>query len=111
MVRMTVMMLAVVALLTISGGRAFAADDDMAAKISAAKTAADHEALAAEYTTKASEAEASAVEHDKMAKAYLGKAGQFHGDHCVAVARRYRENARDLKALAEQEHAAAKAAK
>jgi hypothetical protein len=91
---------------------AFAAED-LSAKISAAKTAADHEALAAEFDKAAKEAEATAAAHDKMAASYkgLGKTGQTHETHCAAIAKRERENATELKALADAERAAGKAAK
>lgn len=92
---------------------AFAADD-LSAKIAAAKTAADHEALAAEFDKEAQAAEADAAAHDKMAASYkgLGKTGQFHGDrHCAALAAGYRTQAKQLKELSAAERAAAKAAK
>lgn len=104
--------LALVALLVISAAPAFAGED-LSAKIAAAKTAADHEALADAYAKEAAEAEANAAAHDKMAASYkgLGKTGQVHETHCAAIAKRERETAKDLKALAEAERAAAKAAK
>ena len=92
---------------------AFAAED-LSAKISAAKTAADHEALAAEFDKEAQEAEANAAAHDKMAASYkgLGKTGQYHADkHCAAIASNYRTQAKQLKELSTAERAAAKAAK
>ena len=113
--RTMLMMVAMAVLLTISGGGpAVAADDDLSAKISAAKTAADHEALADDFSARAAEAEAKAAAHDRMAKAYQGggKIGQYHADqHCAALAKRYREEAKGLKALADAERAAAKSAK
>ena len=90
------------------------AAEDLSAKIAAAKTAADHEALAAEFTKEAEEAEANAMAHDNMAKSYkgLGKVGQYHGDtHCAAIAAGYRTQAKQLKELAAAEREAAKAAK
>jgi len=104
--------LALVALLAISAAPAFAGED-LSAKIAAAKTAADHEALADAFAKDAAEAEATAAAHDKMAASYkgLGKAGLIHETHCARIATRARETAKDLKALAEAERAAAKAAK
>lgn len=109
----SMMMLAVVAALAFCTGPVFAAED-LSAKIAAAKSAADHEALADAYTKEAEEAEANAKAHESMAKSYkgLGKAGQYHNDtHCAAIAASYRTQAKQLKDLAAAERAAAKAAK
>jgi hypothetical protein len=86
---------------------------DLSAQITAAKTAAEHEAIADAYATEAKEAEARAAEHEKMAASYkgLGKTGQVHETHCAAIAKRERESAKDLNALAAAERAAAKVAK
>ena len=105
--------LAVAAFLAAGIGPAFATED-MSAKIAAAKTAADHEALADAFTKQAEEAEANAAAHDKMADSYkgLGKTGQFHAErHCAGIAASYRAQAKELKALAAAERAAAKSAK
>ena len=108
----TMLMLALAALLTISVAPAFADEVDLAEKVSAAKTAADHEAIANEYAKEAAEAEAAATKHDKMAKAYLGKLGQYHAEqHCTALAKQYREQAKELNALADAHRAEAKAVK
>ena len=109
----TTIMAAIAALLMLSIVPTFAADSDLSSQITAAKTAADHEALAAGYEKQAAEAEATAAAHDKMAASYkgLGKAGQIHESHCARIAKRERENATDLKALADAERTAAKAAK
>lgn len=91
----------------------FAADADLSAKVTAAKSAADHEALAESYAAEAKEAEARAAAHDKMAASYkgLGKTGAMHETHCAAIAKRERENAKDLNALADAHRTQAKAAK
>ena len=104
--------MAVALALALSSVPAYAADD-LAAQISAAKTAADHQAIADAYDKQAQEAEAQAEAHDKMAASYkgLGKTGQVHDTHCAAIAKRERETARDLKALADAHRAQAKAAK
>jgi hypothetical protein len=84
----------------------------MSAQIAAAKTPADHEAIADEYAKQAAEAEANAVRHDKMAESYkgLGKMGAYHQDqHCRTLAVKYREEAKDLKELAAAHRAEAKA--
>lgn len=104
--------LALVALLAISAAPAFAGED-LSAKITAAKTAADHEAIAAEYAKEAKEATAAADAHDKMAKGYegLGKMGQYHANqHCANLAKSYRDQAKDLQALADAHTAEAKKA-
>lgn len=111
----TIATAALAALLAFSAAPMFPAfaGEDLSAKIAAAKTAADHEALAAEFDKEAQEAEAEAAAHDKMAASYkgLGKPGAMHETHCAAIAKRARENAKDLKALADAERASAKAAK
>jgi hypothetical protein len=74
----------------------------------------DHTARAEQYEKEAAEAEASAARHDKMAESYrgAGKIGVFHAEnHCKAIAARYREQAKDLKALAAAERDAAKTPK
>ena len=104
------MMVALAAVVAFNAAPARAADVDMAAKVAAAKTAADHEAIADVYTKEAADAEASAAEHDKMAATYkqLGKTGLYHEQHCAAIAKRYREQAKDFKALAAAERDLAK---
>jgi hypothetical protein len=96
----TIMMLGLAALLMINAAPALAADTT------------DHAAIAEEYAKEAADAEAKAAHHDKMAQSYRGggKLGQFHAeDHCKAIAKRYREQAKDLNALANAERTAAKA--
>lgn len=58
-----------VALFVLSTGRADA-QADLGAKVAAAKTAADHEAIAAEFEQEAKELEAKATLHADMAKHY-----------------------------------------
>ena len=87
--------------------------DDLGPKITAAKTAADHEAIAAEYAKEAKEATAAADAHEKMAKSYegLGKMGQYHANqHCANLVKSYRDQAKDLQALADAHTAEAKKA-
>jgi hypothetical protein len=107
----TIVMMALAVLVAFSAPAVsvFAAED-LSAKITAAKSAADHEALAAAYDKQAAEAEATASAHEKMAASYkgLGKTGLVHESHCAGIAKRERENAKDLKALADAERAAAK---
>lgn len=112
----TTPMVALAAVLMLSAATAFpfpAVAADMAAQVVAAKTAADHEAIADGYAQEAKAAEARAAEHDKMAASYkgLGKTGQMHDTHCAAIAKRERENAKDLNGLADAHRSQAKAAK
>ena len=88
------------------------AGQDMAAQIAAAKTAADHEAIAAEYTKDAAALRADADRHDKMAKQYTGSfKDKLHLDvHCEAVAANDRSSAKELDELAAAHRAAAKEA-
>jgi hypothetical protein len=98
--------LAFVALVMLAGPtqRAMAVDDsDIDAKIAAAKTPADHEAIAAYYDGKAKDARDKAAEHTKMAKEYrsvghLAK-GRFP-EHCEGLARIYTSAAKEYEAMA-----------
>jgi hypothetical protein len=87
------------------------------AKIGGAKTAADHEAIAACYDDMAKDAQAKAAEHEKMAKAYSmsGVGNQatkthFH-QHCEALIRSYGAEAKEYTALATAHRDMAKKAK
>jgi hypothetical protein len=87
------------------------------AKIGAAKTAAEHDAIAACYDDMAKNAEAKAAEHQKMAKAYSmsGVGNQatkthFH-QHCEALIRSYGAEAKEYTALAKAHREMAKKAK
>jgi hypothetical protein len=88
------------------------ADQAMMDKISAAKTPADHEALAAEYAKQAADAKAKAVEHEQMAKTYAGAVREkLHFDqHCHALAAYYRSIAKEFDAMAEAHRKLAKQA-
>jgi len=94
--------------------RAFAkhrmATSDM---ITAAKTSADHEKLAAHYEQEAKAARAKAAEHKAMADAYRKAGGplieKLHFDqHCDALVKSYTATADEFEALAKAEHDAAK---
>ena len=81
--------------------------------ISAAKTSADHEKLAAHYEQEAKAARAKAEEHKMMAEAYRKAGGAFieklHFDqHCEALSKSYASTADEFEALAKAEHEAAK---
>jgi hypothetical protein len=110
----TTLTVALAALSMLSAVPSFAADVDLSAQIAAAKTPAEHEAIADAYATEGAAAEPTAAAHDKMAASYksLGKSGQFHGDtHCASIAKRERETAKELNDLAAAHRAQAKAAK
>jgi hypothetical protein len=81
----------------------------------AADPGADHATRAEQYAQEAKDAEAKAAEHDRMAEIYSrgGKpVTQFHPDmHCKSVAKRYREQAKELRSLAAAEQHAADSAK
>jgi hypothetical protein len=95
----------------------------MDAMITGAKTAADHEALAAQYDKDAADAKAKAAEHRKMGESYKGLAGVTGGkaggaaaatampQHCASLAKSYEEQAQMYTAMAAAERELAKAAK
>lgn len=96
--------------------RAFAVDDsDLDAKIVAAKTPADHEAIAAYYEGKAADAKAKAAEHKKLSAEYKKSIGtlsktHFH-QHCDSLVSIYSAAAKEFDALAKSHHEMAKHAK
>ena len=106
---------AIAAALAVPSMQAAAAEcSGMDAKISAAKTAADHEAIAACYDDLAKDAQTKADEHKKMAKAYsmsgIGNQAtktHFH-QHCEALIRSYEAEAKEYDALAKVHHQMAK---
>jgi hypothetical protein len=92
---------------------AFAKHMGMPGMITAAKTAADHQKLAAEYELEAKAARAKADEHKMMADAYRKAGGalieKLHFDqHCDALSKFYASMADEFEALAKAEHEAAK---
>jgi len=85
----------------------------MSDMITAAKTSADHEKLAATYEQEAKAARAKAEEHRKMGDAYRKAGGplieKLHFDqHCDALVKSYTATADEFEALAKAEHEAAK---
>jgi len=83
-------------------------DENVDAAIAAAKTPADHEALAAFFTKKAEAALASAQAHTRMTTSYTGKSRQSIVMHCRTLATSYRKQAQDYTALAKEEEHLAK---
>lgn len=88
-------------------GQAQVDNADLAQKIEKAKTAQDHEALAAYYRLKAREADAQIKLHQKMRKAYM-MPGQHmpyrkpHMRYCDNMIRSYTQIMQDDEALAEE---------
>jgi hypothetical protein len=123
--RKTMLALVVLAAaLCLPAGRAAAQPaKEMDAMISGAKTAADHEALAAQYEKEAADAKAKAAKHAKMGEAYKNQAtvggGRAAGSglsatmppHCASLAKSYDQQAEMYTAMAAAEREAAKAAK
>ena len=89
-----------------------AAEPTMTDMIGSAKTAADHEALAAAYTKQAEEAKAHAAEHDAMGKTYSGALREklHFEEHCRAIAADFRSMAKDFEAMAAAHRTLAKQA-
>jgi hypothetical protein len=84
--------------------------------IGMAKTAADHNELAAQYEREAKAARAKAEEHKAMAEAYRKAGGplieKLHFDqHCDALSKSYASMADEFEALAKGERDAAKGMK
>ena len=92
---------------------AWAAMDNMAAQISTAKTAADHEAIATEYERQAAEARQKAAMHESMGKSYTGALKEkLHLDeHCRSIAKKYNDAALELDQMAKAHREQGKGAK
>ena len=89
---------------------------DLDQMISSAKTAADHEAIAAEYERLAAAANAEAAKHVEMGAAYKKLGGalidkQHIDTHCDALVKSYKKIAKENDALANAHKAMAKEAK
>ncbi len=89
---------------------------DMSAAIQAAKTPADHEALAKHYDDAAKEMQLKADEHKQMLsqyesnKALYGKQYQTLTSHCQGLIRIYEQAAGENRAMAESHRQLAAAA-
>lgn len=108
--RMGVLSLALIGLmLTVQPVRAgTVTGDNLNDSIAAATTAADHEAIAAYYQSKATEALSQAESHKVMEKTYKrwgsGKEQMYHNFHCKGLIRSYENLAKSYETLA-KEHA------
>ena len=76
-------------------------------QIAAAKTPADHEAIAVAYDQEADKLEAKAKEHEAMAEAYSkrgptkSRSSSMHA-HCAKLAKQYSEAAAENRSLAKE---------
>lgn len=89
------------------------AADVTEAQIAAARTPADHEAIAARYDAEAKAADAMAANHEAMAKAYKAagaKGTQSMASHCNRLVTQYREAAVEYRSLATEHRVMARAA-
>lgn len=85
------------------------------AQIAAARTAADHEAIAASYDAEALAADKQAESHEMMAGTYRGTTlPKRHADsivsHCERLVSEYRAAAKEYRSMAAEHRAMAKAA-
>lgn len=80
-------------------------DDTVAQKIVAAKTAADHEALASFYSGKAEAANSAVKRHEAMVRSYADVAGKSKVNmvrHCEALLQSYKQEAKQYETLAKE---------
>jgi hypothetical protein len=91
------------------------AGHDMDDMVKNAKTAADHEALAAMYDKEAADAKSNAAEHRQMAKTYMSVTGKQFAtampQHCQSLAKSFDQQAAMYEQMAKMERAEAKRAK
>jgi hypothetical protein len=109
--RTTLIVTAMLAVALMGTGLAAAGPMDMEAQIAAAKTAADHEAIAAEYSKQAAEAREQAAHHGKLAETYKRMGKRAHlAAHCQKLSADYSDSAKAFEALAEAHRALAREA-
>jgi hypothetical protein len=78
-------------------------DENVDAAVAAAKTPADHQALAAFFTAKAEAAAAEADRHERMVTAFRGKGREAWQMHCNSLIRSSKQQAKDYAALANEQ--------
>lgn len=83
------------------------------AQIAAARTPADHEAIAKAYEAEAAAADAKAREHEAMARTYRSVGGPKSNSnsmvrHCERLVKSYTDAAADYRALAAEHRGMAK---
>jgi hypothetical protein len=83
-------------------------DETVDAAMTVAKTPADHQALAAYFTSKAEAAAANAEKHQKMLASFTGKLQANMALHCKAIISSYKAQAKDYAAMAKEEEKLAK---
>jgi hypothetical protein len=83
-------------------------DDNAAAMMAAAKTPADHAALAAYFTSKAEAAQANAEKHKEMYHSLSGKTKLNMRMHCKSIIGQYENQAKSYTAMAKEEAKLAK---
>jgi hypothetical protein len=88
-------------------------EQNLTEKIAAAKTPADHEAIAAFYRSQAAAAAAKVKSHEAMMASYktFGKGGVGLADHCKTLIAKYKEAEKDYETMAAEHEALAKAGK
>ncbi len=84
-------------------------DDNVEAAMAAAKTSADHEALAAYFTAKSKAAQANVAKHQRMSHLFGGKGNPAWEAHCRSLMKTFEEQAKDYAALAKEQTAVAAA--
>jgi hypothetical protein len=96
-------------LLALTPAAVRAADEDIVKQVEAAKTPADHEAIAARYDALAKEARDNAAMHRTMAKQYqhganlkggLGTTNASMARHCETLAKNFDTQAKEFEAMA-----------
>ena len=92
------------------------AGQSMSDMVKNAKTAADHEALAAMYDKEAATAKEQAAAHQKMAQSYKSNSGKGTGasampQHCASLVKTFQEQAAMYEKMAATEREEAKRAK
>ena len=92
------------------------AGSDMADMVKNAKTAADHEALAAQYDKAAADAKEHAAMHRQMAQSYKSNLGKGTGasampQHCANLSKSFEQEAAMYQKMAATEREEAKRAK
>ena len=101
----------VIALAMSSGAWAAGGAGVTPAQIAAAKSTADHEAIAKAYEEEAAGLDSKAEMHEQMGKAYrIGVKPAFIGQekHCTALAKNFKAAAAETRALAAEHHTMAK---
>jgi len=83
-------------------------DDNVVQQVQAAKTSADHQALADYFNAKASAATANAAKHESMTGVSQHGSSDVWRQHCGSLVKTFRTQAADYHALAKQQEKLAK---